>query len=124
MKRRLVRPSALATAWLGMSIALACFRGTERFFRPGYNANLIGSWLPALDGVVEKLERGAEIADVGCGHGASTILMARAFPRSRFLGFDYHAPSIERAREAAEEAGVSGNARVRGRFGQDLSRNL
>lgn len=88
----------------------AClFRGTERFFRSGYNANLIDSWLPALDGVVEKLEGGAAVADVGCGHGASTVLMARAFPRSRFFGFDYHAPSIERAREAAEEAGVSAN---------------
>lgn len=90
----------------------AClFRGTERFFRPGYNANLISSWLPALEGVVEKLERGATVADVGCGHGASTVLMARAFPNSRFVGFDYHGPSIERAREAAAEAGVSGNAR-------------
>ncbi|HYZ24791.1 MAG TPA: class I SAM-dependent methyltransferase [Rhodopila sp.] len=89
----------------------AClFRGTERFFRPGYNANLISSWLPALDGVVEKLERGARVADVGCGHGASTILMARAFPNSHFVGFDYHAPSVERARAAAAEAGVSGNA--------------
>src|SRR5215467_6719065 len=74
------------------------FRGTERFFRPGYNANLIGSWLPALDGVVEKLEQGIDVADVGCGHGASTVLMAKAFPNSRFTGFDYHAPSIERAR--------------------------
>ncbi len=90
----------------------AClFRGTERFFRPGYNANLIGSWLPALDGVVEKLERGVQVADVGCGHGASTVLMARAYPRSHFTGFDYHAPSIERARKAAEENGVSGNTK-------------
>lgn len=88
----------------------AClFRGTERFFRPGYNANLVGSWLPALDGVIDKLERGAQVADVGCGHGASTVLMARAFPRSHFFGFDYHAPSIARARKAAEEAGVSAN---------------
>ncbi|WP_256754557.1 class I SAM-dependent methyltransferase [Mesorhizobium sp. Mes31] len=87
------------------------FRGTERFFRPGYNANLIGSWLPALDGVVEKLEQGADVADVGCGHGASTVLMAKAFPNSHFVGFDYHAPSIERARTAAKEAGVAGNAR-------------
>ena len=88
----------------------AClFRGTERFFRPGYNTNLIDSWLPALDGVVEKLERGAEVADVGCGHGASTVLMAKAFPNSRFFGFDYHGPSIERARHAAAEAGVSNN---------------
>src|SRR5262249_51167830 len=87
------------------------FRGTERFFRPGYNANLVGSWLPALDGVVEKLQRGATVADVGCGHGTSTIVMASAFPNSRFVGFDYHAASVERAREAAEEEGVSANTR-------------
>ena len=80
--------------------------GCERFFRPGYNANLVGAWLPALEGVVEKLERGAYVADVGCGHGASTILMAEAFPRSRFVGSDYHAGSIETARERAEQAGV------------------
>jgi 2-polyprenyl-3-methyl-5-hydroxy-6-metoxy-1,4-benzoquinol methylase len=85
------------------------FRGTERFFRPGYNANLVSSWLPALDGVVEKLARGAKVADVGCGHGTSTVVMARAFPRSSFVGFDYHAASIARAREAAAEAGVSAN---------------
>jgi SAM-dependent methyltransferase len=83
------------------------FRGTERFFRTSYNHNLVGSWLPALDGVVAKLEAGAVVADVGCGHGASTVLMAQSFPRSRFFGFDYHAPSIERARQAAEAAGVA-----------------
>jgi SAM-dependent methyltransferase len=82
------------------------FRGTERFFRPGYRASLVAEWIPALDGVQEKLERGAKVADVGCGHGASTIIMAEAFPNSEFFGFDYHAPSIERAREAAKEAGV------------------
>ena len=82
------------------------FRGTERFFRPGYRANLVAEWIPALDGVQEKLERGAKVADVGCGHGASTIIMAEAFPNSEFFGFDYHAPSIERAHEAAKEAGV------------------
>src|SRR5271169_5519148 len=82
------------------------FRGTERFFRPGYRAHLVGEWIPALDGVREKLERGAKVADVGCGHGASTIIMAEAFPSSEFFGFDYHAPSIERAHEAAKEAGV------------------
>jgi 2-polyprenyl-3-methyl-5-hydroxy-6-metoxy-1,4-benzoquinol methylase len=80
--------------------------GCERFFRPGYNANLISAWLPALDGVVEKLEQGARVADVGCGHGASTILMAKAFPRSTFVGSDYHEGSIETARVRAEEAGV------------------
>jgi SAM-dependent methyltransferase len=82
------------------------FEGCERFFRPGYNANLIPSWLPALDGVVEKLERGAAVADVGCGHGSSTILMAKAFPNSTFVGSDYHAGSIETARERARAAGV------------------
>lgn len=86
----------------------AClFRGTERFFRPGYNTNLVASWLPALDGVADKLASGATVADVGCGHGASTILMAQAYPNSRFHGFDYHGPSIERARAAAAEAGVA-----------------
>ncbi|HUL64804.1 MAG TPA: class I SAM-dependent methyltransferase [Burkholderiaceae bacterium] len=87
------------------------FRGTERFFRPGYNANLVSSWLPALDGVAEKLQRGATVADVGCGHGTSTIVMARAFPNSQFVGFDYHEPSIRCAREAAEDMGVAGNTR-------------
>ena len=81
------------------------FRGTERFFRPGYAANLVGSWLPALDDVVSKLTTGASVADVGCGHGSSTIIMAQAFRNSRFVGYDYHGPSIERARAAAREAG-------------------
>jgi len=81
--------------------------GCERFFRPGYNANLVDAWLPALDGVVTKLERGARVADVGCGHGASTILMAQAFPSSTFVGSDYHDGSIETARGRAEEAGVA-----------------
>jgi 2-polyprenyl-3-methyl-5-hydroxy-6-metoxy-1,4-benzoquinol methylase len=83
------------------------FHGTERFFRPGYAANLVPSWIPALDGVETKLREGVHVADVGCGHGASTILMAQAYPRSTFVGFDYHEPSIKRAREAAEEAGVA-----------------
>ena len=82
------------------------FRGTERFFRPGYRAHLVAEWIPALEGVQAKLERGAKVADVGCGHGASTVIMADAFPNSEFFGFDYHEASIERAREAAEEAGV------------------
>jgi SAM-dependent methyltransferase len=85
------------------------FRGTERFFRPGYQANLVSSWLPALDGVVEKLEQGARVADIGCGAGASTLIMAKAFPNSRFVGFDYHLASIERAREAARECGYPPN---------------
>jgi SAM-dependent methyltransferase len=86
------------------------FRGTERFFRPGYRAHLVGEWIPALQGVREKLERGAKVADIGCGHGASTIIMAEAFPNSEFVGFDYHEASIERAREAASAAGVSDRA--------------
>ena len=86
------------------------FEGTERFFRASYNASLTGAWLPALDGVVEKLERGAKVADVGCGHGASTILMARTYPESEFVGYDYHAASIDVAREKASAAGAD-NAR-------------
>ncbi len=82
------------------------FHGTERFFRTGYNTHLVSAWIPALDGVEERLRRGARVADVGCGHGASTILMARAYPRSTFVGFDYHRPSIAWARKAAANAGV------------------
>jgi SAM-dependent methyltransferase len=78
------------------------FHGTERFFRAGYNANLLTSWLPALDGAIAKLNRGAKVADVGCGYGASTILMAKAFPKSEFVGFDYHPPSIDAARDRAK----------------------
>jgi 2-polyprenyl-3-methyl-5-hydroxy-6-metoxy-1,4-benzoquinol methylase len=81
--------------------------GCERFFRTNYNANLMAAWLPALDGVVDKLERGARVADVGCGHGASTILMAEAFPHSTFTGSDYHAGSIETAQARAADAGVA-----------------
>jgi 2-polyprenyl-3-methyl-5-hydroxy-6-metoxy-1,4-benzoquinol methylase len=83
------------------------FCGTERFFRPGYLANLVEAWLPSLDGVVAKLEAGARVADIGCGHGASTVLMALAYPSSTFVGSDYHEGSIEAARRAAERAGVS-----------------
>ncbi len=82
------------------------FEGTEKFFRPGYNANLVSSWIPSLDGVQAKLERGARVADVGCGHGASTIIMAKAYPKSKFFGFDYHSGSIERARHLADQGGV------------------
>ena len=83
------------------------FEGCERFFRPGYLANLTTNWIPALDGVEGKLKAGAKVADVGCGHGASTILMAQAYPQSRFFGFDYHGASIEQARAKAAVAGVS-----------------
>jgi SAM-dependent methyltransferase len=87
------------------------FTGVERFFRPGYNANLVNAWIPALEGVEAKLKAGARMADIGCGHGASTIILAKAFPRSTFVGFDYHAPSIEQARQRAAAAGVSDRAR-------------
>ncbi|MBL8286615.1 MAG: methyltransferase domain-containing protein [Rubrivivax sp.] len=83
------------------------FRGTERFFRPGYKAHLVAEWLPALDGVVARLQAGAKVADVGCGHGASTVIMAQAFPKSRFHGYDYHAPSIDVARQRASQGGVA-----------------
>jgi 2-polyprenyl-3-methyl-5-hydroxy-6-metoxy-1,4-benzoquinol methylase len=87
------------------------FEGTERFFRSGYIGNLVGSWIPALDGVKGKLERGAKVADVGCGLGASTILMAKAFPKSTFIGFDSHEASIKTARERAKAAGVADRVR-------------
>jgi SAM-dependent methyltransferase len=87
------------------------FDGCERFFRPGYNASLIPSWLPALDGVLAKLQAGARVADIGCGHGSSTILMAQAFPACSFVGSDYHDDSIETARLRARDAGVADRVR-------------
>jgi SAM-dependent methyltransferase len=84
------------------------FHGCEKFFRPGYAANLVGSWIPALNDVKRKLEAGARVADVGCGKGPSTLLMAEAFPNSRFFGFDYHHESIEAARESARRKGLDG----------------
>jgi SAM-dependent methyltransferase len=99
----------------------AClFSGTERFFRPGYNANLLSSWIPALEGVEDRLNAGIAVADVGCGHGASTILMAQAYPNSQFVGFDYHAPSIERATAIAREAGVGDRTRFEVASAQDF----
>ena len=85
------------------------FLGTEQFFRPGYRAHLVAEWIPALDGVEDKLRAGAKAADIGCGHGISTILMAKAYPESTFHGFDYHEASIERAAEIAEAEGVAEN---------------
>jgi len=82
------------------------FFGTERFFRPNYSANLLSAWIPALEGMEERLKQGATVADVGCGHGASTMLMAKAFPKSRFYGFDYHSGSIEYARHVAGRDGL------------------
>jgi SAM-dependent methyltransferase len=110
-----VRETALANFRSGQGMEWGAhhpclFHGTERFFRAGYNANLLSSWLPALDGAVAKLERGGRAADVGCGHGASTLLMAKAFPKSEFTGIDYHEASIDTARERAAAAGVR-NAR-------------
>jgi SAM-dependent methyltransferase len=83
------------------------FEGTERFFRPGYVGNLVSAWIPALEGVEAKLQAGARVADVGCGHGASTVLLAEAYPNSTFVGFDFHEPSIDVARKRAAEAGVA-----------------
>ena len=97
------------------------FHGCEKFFRPGYAANLISSWIPAMDGLREKLEAGAMVADVGCGKGASTLLMAKAFPNSRFFGFDYHDKSIEEARKAADEQGLSDRVQLQVAQGEGIS---
>jgi 2-polyprenyl-3-methyl-5-hydroxy-6-metoxy-1,4-benzoquinol methylase len=95
--------------WGDQSSCLFC--ATARFFRTGYKANLIDHWLPALDGMIEKLQRGARVADVGCGHGWSTVIMAQAFPNSQFIGYDFHPSSIEHAQAHARDEGVSANAR-------------
>ena len=84
-----------------------CFCGTDRFFKPGYAANLIESWLPSLEGVIDKLEAGSKVADIGCGHGSSTVLMAKRYPNSEFHGIDFHGPSLDHARENAKAACVS-----------------
>ena len=95
--------------WGNQSGCLFC--AVARFFRPGYNANIIDKWLPSLEGVLEKLEGGAKVADVGCGHGYSTVMMAQAFPNSEFIGFDFHAASIDEAWRHAQEHGVGDNLR-------------
>ena len=86
---------------------VSLFHGTERFFRPGYAVHLVEAWIPALDDIQAQLEAGAEVADVGCGHGASTLIMAQAYPQSRFVGYDYHEPSVRHATEAAAAAGLA-----------------
>ena len=88
------------------------FIGTERFFRPGYTAHLVSTWIPSLVGVEEKLKAGAKVADVGCGHGASTIIMAKAYPHSEFWAFDNHEASVEYAKRAVEDAGVGDRVHV------------
>jgi SAM-dependent methyltransferase len=98
----------------------ALFNGTERFFRPAYAADLVPNWLPALDGVVARLEAGASVADVGCGHGASTLIMAEAYPKSRFVCYDYHAPSVEHASAAAQQAGLAERVRFEVAQAQDF----
>ncbi len=113
---------SIASIYKGVDTLMDCFRdgrgirwddhdgclfcGVAKFFRPSYKSGLVQEWLPALDGVVEKLERGARVADVGCGYGSSTIIMAQAFPNSTFIGYDFHAHSIEHAREEADRASV------------------
>ncbi|MGD9537893.1 MAG: class I SAM-dependent methyltransferase [Alphaproteobacteria bacterium] len=100
--------SGAGVSWGAQPDCLFC--ATAKFFRPGYNANLVQSWLPALEGVAEKLERGARVADVGCGHGISTVIMAEAFPKSEFVGFDFHEGSIKAAAAHAAQHNLAGNA--------------
>ena len=116
-----VMRTGLGMAWHEHDVSL--FHGTERFFRPGYAANLISSWIPALEGVESKLNAGASVADVGCGHGASTIIMAQAYPKSTFVGFDYHEPSVAHARSVAKEAGVADRVRFEVARAQDFPGN-
>jgi SAM-dependent methyltransferase len=97
------------------------FSGCERFFRPGYAANLVSGWLPALDGAEAKLSAGARVADIGCGHGASTMLMARAYPNSAFTGSDYHEQSVIQARKQAAEAGLGGQVTFEVASAQDFT---
>lgn len=100
-----------------------CFCGTDRFFRAGYNANLVDQWLPALDGIEDRLKTGARVADIGCGLGSSTLLMAEAYPASHFDGFDFHEPSVEEAKERAAAAGLSDRVRFEARLASDTPAN-
>jgi SAM-dependent methyltransferase len=110
--RPMVEPAFRNGGGVGWGDHGACmFCAVARFFRPGYHNHLVGEWLPALDGVTAKLERGARVADVGCGHGWSTVLMAQAFPNSQFVGYDFHPASIEAANAHAASHGVAGNCR-------------
>jgi SAM-dependent methyltransferase len=107
-----VKPAFKTGSGVPWSEQASClFCATARFFRPGYHNNLVSNWLPALDGVIEKLQRGARVADVGCGHGWSTVLMAKAFPNSQFIGYDFHPSSIGHAVAHAQEHGVTANTR-------------
>ena len=104
-----VFPTGAGVPWSDHTSCFFCAVG--RFFRPGYHNNLVSNWLPVLDGVAEKLQRGAKVADVGCGHGWSTVIMAKAFPNSQFIGYDFHPNSIEHAAAHAREHGVTANTR-------------
>ena len=104
-----VFPTGAGVPWSDHTSCFFCAVG--RFFRPGYHNNLVSNWLPALDGVAEKLQRGAKVADVGCGHGWSTVIMAKAFPNSQFIGYDFHPNSIEHAAAHARQHGVTANTR-------------
>ncbi len=110
--------SGKGVGWGDQAPCLFCTVG--RFFRPGYHNNLVASWLPALDGVAAKLERGATVADVGCGHGFSTIIMAKAFPKSTFVGYDFHPASVEQARVHAEQHGVTANTKFEVALAKDF----
>jgi 2-polyprenyl-3-methyl-5-hydroxy-6-metoxy-1,4-benzoquinol methylase len=106
-------------AWRDQASSLFC--AVAQFFRPGYLNNIVANWLPVLDGVVAKLQRGARVADVGCGHGVSTVIMAKAYPNSQFIGYDFHPSSIEHARTHAREHGVTGNTRFEVGTAKDYS---
>jgi ubiquinone/menaquinone biosynthesis C-methylase UbiE len=110
--------SGMGVGWGDQAPCLFCTVG--RFFRPGYHNNLVASWLPALDGVAAKLERGATVADVGCGHGFSTIIMAKTFPKSTFVGYDFHPASVEQARIHAEQHGAAANTKFEVALAKDF----